>query len=204
MIPVTQLVAQCAPFVAPTTMAAIIKVESGGRALVILDNATGRDYSPSSVPQGVSTIDRLLAEGHRQLDVGIAQVDTKNFVAYSLTPATALNACTNIRVGAKILQAAYKQAVVAYGPGQVALYHAFEAYNSGRLNDDPAYANKILQAAGIPVMVRGNGRLVYHHVHHFHNPFTVYWQPPVQGAAPIKVDTHFHDSVSGLAATVRW
>jgi type IV secretion system protein VirB1 len=184
-------------------MAAIIKVESGGRALVILDNATGRDYNPSSVPQGVSTIDRLLAEGHRQLDVGIAQVDSENFSTYGLTPATALNACTNIRVGAKILQAAYKQAVVVYGPGQVALYHAFEAYNSGRLNDDPAYANKILQAAGIPVMVQGNGRLAYHHVRHFHNPFTVYWQPP-KAATPIKVDTHFHDSGSGLAATVRW
>ena len=201
--PVTQLAQQCAPFVAPSTMAAIIKVESGGRALVILDNTTGRDDDPRSVPQGVATIDRLLAMGHRQLDVGIAQVDTENFSTYHLTPATALNACTNIRVGARILQAAYKQAVAAYGPGQVALSHAFEAYNSGRLNDDPAYANKILAAAGIPVMVQGNGSLAYHHVRHFHNPFTVYWKPQ-KGATPIKVDTHYRGSVSGLAATVRW
>ena len=203
MIPVAQLVHQCAPFVAPTTMAAIVTVESGGRALVILDNATGRDYNPQDVQQGVQTIDHLLAMGHRQLDVGISQVDTENFAAYGLTPATALNACTNIGVGARILQAAYKQAVAAYGPGQVALYHAFEAYNSGRLNDDPAYANKILAAAGIPVMVQGNGSLAYHHVRHFHNPFTVYWKPQ-KGATPIKVDTHYRGSVSGLAATVRW
>lgn len=198
-----QLVAQCAPFVAPSTMSAIVQVESGGRALVILDNATGRDYNPSSIAQGVATIDRLLAEGHRQLDVGIAQVDTENFAAYGLTPATALNACTNIRVGARILQAAYKQAVVAYGPGQVALFHAFEAYNSGRLNDDPSYANKILAAAGIPVQVQGDGSLAYHHVRRFHNPFTVYWEP-VKGAAAVKVDNQYRGSVSGLAATVRW
>ncbi|MHB1641986.1 MAG: lytic transglycosylase domain-containing protein [Acidithiobacillus sp.] len=203
VIPVTQLAAQCAPFVAPSTMASIVQVESGGRVLVILDNATGRDYNPPSVSQGVATINRLLAMGHRQLDVGIAQVDTENFAAYRLTPATALNACTNIRAGARILQAAYKQAVAAYGPGQVALYHAFEAYNSGRLNDDPAYANKILAAAGIPVQVQGNGSLVYHHVRHFHNPFTIYWKTP-KSATPIKVDTHYRGSVSGLSATVRW
>ncbi|MHB1659527.1 MAG: lysozyme family protein, partial [Acidithiobacillus sp.] len=97
VLPVAQLARQCAPFVAPSTMAAIVQVESGGRALVILDNATGRDYNPQNVPQGAALIDRLLAEGHRQLDVGIAQVDTENFAAYHLTPATALNACANIR-----------------------------------------------------------------------------------------------------------
>ena len=203
MIPVTQLVQQCAPFVAPSTMAAIVHVESGGRALVILDNATGRDYNPASVQQGVGIINHLLDIGHKQLDVGIAQVDTENFAAYRLTPASALNACTNLRVGARILQAAYKQAVAVYGPGQVALYHAFEAYNSGRLNDDPAYANKILAAAGIPVMVQGDGALAYHHVRHFHNPFTVYWHTQ-KGAAPIKIDTQYTGSVSGLSATVRW
>jgi len=49
MLPVAQLVHQCAPFVAPSTMAAIVQVESGGRALVILDNTTGRDYNPPTV-----------------------------------------------------------------------------------------------------------------------------------------------------------
>ena len=201
MIPVAQLVAQCAPFVAPSTMSAIVQVESGGRALVILDNATGRDYNPQTVQQGVATIDRLLAEGHRQLDVGIAQVDTENFATYGLTPATALNACTNIRVGANILEAAYRQSAAAYGPGQVALFHAFEAYNSGRLIGDPRYADKILAAAGIPVVVQGGGGMAYHHVRHFHDPFTVYWTTP-KNAAPIQVDTHYKPP--GLAGTITW
>lgn len=200
MIPVAQLARQCAPFVAPSTMSAIVQVESGGQALVILDNTTGRDYRPSSVAQGVATIDRLLAEGHKQLDVGIAQVDTENFASYGLTPATALNACTNIRVGARILEAAYRQSAATYGPGQVALFHAFEAYNSGRLIGDPGYADKILAAAGIPVMVQGGGGLVYRHVRHFHNPFTVYWKP-VKGT-PIKVDTHYKPPP--LSGTITW
>ncbi len=201
MVPVAQLARQCAPFVAPTTMAAIVKVESGGRPLVILDNATRRDYNPASVQQGVRVIDRLLAEGHRQLDVGIAQVDTENFAAYRLTPATALNACTNIRVGAKILEAAYRQSAVTYGPGQTALYHAFEAYNSGRLIGDPGYANKILSAAGIPVMVQGGGALVYRPIPatQYHNPFTVYWKT---SKMPYTVDTRYKSP--SLAGTVTW
>lgn len=203
MLSVDALAAQCAPFVAPSTMSAIVRVESSGRSLVILDNATGRDYYPASVDQGVAIINRLLAMGHRQLDVGIAQVDTENFAAYHLTPATALNACTNLRVGARILQAAYEQSMRVYGPGQVALYHAFEAYNSGRLVGDPGYANKILSAAGIPVQVQGNGQLVYHPVSHYKNPFTVYWTTPKK-AAPIKVDNQYRGSASGLSATVHW
>ena len=182
-------------------MSAIVQVESGGRALVILDNTTGRDYNPSSIAQGVATIDRLLAEGHRQLDVGIAQVDTENFAAYGLTPTTALDACTNIRAGAKILEAAYRQSAGTYGPGQVALFHAFEAYNSGRLIGDPGYADKILAAAGIPVVVQGGGGMAYHHVRHFHDPFTVYWKP-VKGAAAVRVNTHYKPP--GLAGTVTW
>ncbi|MHB8201908.1 lytic transglycosylase domain-containing protein [Acidithiobacillus sp.] len=198
--PVAQLVRQCAPFVAPSTLSAIVRVESGGRPLVILDNATGRDYNPQSVAQGVQIILHLLSIGHRQLDVGIAQVDTENFAHYGLTPATALNACDNIRVGAKILEAAYQQSMTTYGPGQTALYHAFEAYNSGRLISDPGYANKVLAAAGVPVMVQGNGHLAYHHLRHFRDPFTIYWKTPK--TVPYPVDTHYRES--GLAGTIMW
>ncbi|MDA8114497.1 MAG: lytic transglycosylase domain-containing protein [Acidithiobacillus sp.] len=198
--PVAQLVRQCAPFVAPSTLSAIVRVESGGRPLAILDNATGRDYHPQSVQQGVQIINHLLSIGHRQLDVGIAQVDTENFTAYGLTPATALNACENIRVGAKILEAAYRQSAATYGQGQTALYHAFEAYNSGRLIGDPSYANKILAAAGVPVVVQGNGHLAYHHLRHFRNPFTVFWKTLKN--APYPVDTQYRGS--GLAGTITW
>lgn len=201
MLSVAQLAAQCAPFVAPKTMTAIVKVESGGNALVLLDNATGRDYYPQSVQQGVAIIRHLLSIGHTQIDVGIAQVDTENFAAYGLTPTTALNACDNIRVGAEILEAAYKQSVATYGPGQVALFHAFEAYNSGRLIGDPAYADKILSAAGIPVMVQHSGTLVYHHVKNYYQPFVLHWTTP-KSAKPFKVDTHYQPQ--NIIGSVHW
>lgn len=104
----------------------------------------------------------LIAAWH-QVDVGIAQVDTENFTAYGLSPANAFDACTNLRAGSEILTADYRRAVATYGPGQIALYHAFEAYNSGRLPGDAGYANRILSAAGIPVKVGITGGLSYRH-----------------------------------------
>lgn len=203
MIPVQQLVAQCAPFVAPSTMAAIVRVESGGNPLVILDNTTGRDYYPQTVQQGAAIIRHLLSIGHTQIDVGIAQVDTENFAAYGLTPSAALNACTNLRAGARILQDAYKMSAATYGPGQTALYHAFEAYNSGRLIGDPAYANHVLAAAGVPVFVGSNGRIQYQHRQNYH-PFILYWKDArgVNKPEPYHVDSHYR--LRSLTGAVAW
>lgn len=200
MIPVTQLAQQCAPFVAPTTMAAIVHVESGGNPLAMWNNTTNQRVLPNSLAQAQAYLARAMAAG-QQVDVGIAQVDTENFPAYGMNINNVFDACTNLRVGAKILEAAYRQAVAHFGPGQTALFHAFEAYNSGRLWGDSSYANKILAAAGVPVMVQGGGSLVYHHVRHFHNPFTVYWTPP-KNAVPVRVDTHYQPP--GMTGTITW
>ncbi|MBU2834221.1 lytic transglycosylase domain-containing protein [Acidithiobacillus thiooxidans] len=198
MIPVTQLVTQCAPFVAPSTMTAIVRVESGGNPLVILDNTTGQNYYPRSAAQGAAIIRHLLSIGHSQIDVGIAQVDTENFAAYGLTPTTALNACTNIRAGARILQKDYQRAIATYGPGQAALYHAFEAYNSGRLVGDPGYADKILAAAGVPVFVQGNGHIRYRYRQNYH-PFVLHWKDTSKS---IPINTHYR--LPNLTGAVVW
>ena len=152
MIPVASLAAQCATMVAPSTMAAIVQHESGGNPLAMWDNTTGRRYLPSTAQQAVLILRRLLAEGH-QVDVGIAQVDSENFQHYGLTVRSAFNACTNIHAGGEILQAAWFQAKHAGLHGQTALFHAFEAYNSGGITGDGGYARAIYRAAGIPTYV---------------------------------------------------
>jgi type IV secretion system protein VirB1 len=146
MISIAQLSAECAPMVAPSTMAAIVRVESGGNPLAMWNNSTRSMVIPGNLSQAVRYLRQAMAAGQR-VDVGLAQVDTENFAAYGLTPASAFDACVNLRAGAEILSADYRQAKVVYGPGQVALYHAFEAYNSGRLSGDSRYANQILSAA---------------------------------------------------------
>ena len=152
MITVQDLAAQCAPMVAPSTMAAVVQHESGGNPLAMWDNTGGRRYLPTSVHQAVQILRRLLAAGH-QVDVGIAQVDTENFQHYGLTVRSAFNACTNIHVGGEILKTAWFQAKHAGLHGQTALFHAFEAYNSGGIYGDAGYAQAIYAAAGIPAVV---------------------------------------------------
>ncbi|WP_312283643.1 lytic transglycosylase domain-containing protein [Candidatus Igneacidithiobacillus taiwanensis] len=152
MIPVSTLVQQCAPEIAPATMTAIVRVESGGNPWVLWDNTANRGYHPKSRQEALRILRILLAAGH-QVDVGIAQVDSENFAQYHLTPKTALNACRNLQAGAQILQADWQQALSRGMTGQAALYHAFEAYNSGHLFGDSVYAKRVLGAAGSPVFL---------------------------------------------------
>ncbi|MBU2754991.1 lytic transglycosylase domain-containing protein [Acidithiobacillus sp. CV18-2] len=179
----TTLAQQCAPQVAPSTLAAIVQMESGGNPWVLWDNTAHRGYHPQTRKGAERILRVLMAEGH-QVDVGIAQVDTVNFAAYGLRPATAFDACTNLRVGAEILAADYRQATTTYGPGQTALYHAFEAYNSGRLHGDSGYANRILTAAGVPVRVSVAGALSWRHRSNAPMVFVETWGTTKPGSAP--------------------
>nr|WP_226827656.1 lytic transglycosylase domain-containing protein [Igneacidithiobacillus copahuensis] len=153
----SSLLNQCAPEVAPATMTAIVRVESGGNPLAMWNNTTKQRVLPSTLQQAQAYLRQAMARGQR-VDVGLAQVDTENFAAYGLSPANAFNACTNLRVGGQILSADYFRAVSLFGPGQVALFHAFEAYNSGTLWGDSSYANQILSVAGALIQVSAIGK----------------------------------------------
>ncbi len=179
MIPFPVLAKQCAPMVATQTMAAIVKVESGGDPLAMWDNTAKREYRPATVTQAQKILSALMAAGHK-VDVGIGQVDTENFAAYGLNLSNVFNACTNLHVAGEILQTNYLGAEMTYGPGQVALYHAFEGYNSGKLVGDSVYANKVLHAAGLPVQVGSDGGLRYAVRQHPVNPFPMLGWPGIK------------------------
>ena len=149
MLPLHQLLTECAPTVAPSTMAAIVRVESGGNPLAMWNNSTRSMIGPGNRAQAIQYLRQAIAAGQK-VDVGIAQVDTENFAAFGLTPGTAFNTCANLRAGSEILRMDWQQALASGYWGQKALYHAFEAYNSGRLWGDAQYANRILGAAGAP------------------------------------------------------
>jgi type IV secretion system protein VirB1 len=142
------LIRQCAPAVAPSTMAAIVQVESGGDPLVIGDNTTRRSYYPYDRASAESLARRLLDAGHL-LDVGIAQIDSMNFASFGVTVHTIFDPCINLSVGARILSGDYTFAAQRYGDGQVALRHAIGMYNTGRLNAGASYIARVLDAAEI-------------------------------------------------------
>src|SRR5579863_9636497 len=96
------LIRHCAPAVAPSTMAAIVRVESGGDPLAIGDNTTRRSYYPQDRATAERLARRLLDAGHL-LDVGIAQIDSMNFAGFGLSLHTIFDPCINVSVGARIL-----------------------------------------------------------------------------------------------------
>lgn len=141
------LVAHCAPSVAPSTMTAIVQVESGGDPLAIGDNTTRRSYFPRDRANAEILARRLLGAGHL-LDVGIAQIDSMNFAGFGLSLNSFFDPCINLSVGAKILSDDYAFAARRFGDGQLALRHAIGMYNTGHLNGGARYIARVLAAAG--------------------------------------------------------
>jgi len=143
------LMAHCAPAVAPSTMTAIVQVESGGNPLAIGDNTAGRSYYPRDRATAERLARRLLDAGHL-LDLGIAQIDSMNFAGFGVTAHTIFDPCINLSIGAKILSDDYVFAARRYRDAQVALRHAIGMYNTGRLNAGARYIARVVAAAAIP------------------------------------------------------
>ncbi|VTU46191.1 Type IV secretion system protein virB1 (plasmid) [Variovorax sp. SRS16] len=133
---VAALVARCAPTVAPSTMQAILRVESGFKPHVIgylVRSPQGKfnlSRQPRSKEEAIAWATWMHANGYR-FDAGPAQVNSSNFERYGLTPASAFEPCQNIGAGGAILTSEYLRAVRKFGPGQYALRAAISSYNSG-------------------------------------------------------------------------
>jgi type IV secretion system protein VirB1 len=153
------LIQHCAPAVAPSTMTAIVRVESGGNPLAIGDNTTRRSYYPPDRATAERLARRLLDAGHL-LDLGIAQIDSMNFAGFGVTAHTIFDPCINLNVGARILNDDYAFAAQRYGDGQIALRHAIGMYNTGRLNAGAHYIARVLAAAGIQEDHSGGPRVI--------------------------------------------
>jgi type IV secretion system protein VirB1 len=142
------LMPHCAPTVAPSTMTAIVQVESGGNPLAIGDNTARRSYYPHDRAGAERLARRLLNAGHL-LDLGIAQIDSMNFAGFGVTTHAIFDPCINLSIGAKILSDDYVFAARRYRDAQVALRHAIGMYNTGRLNAGARYIARVVAAAEI-------------------------------------------------------
>jgi type IV secretion system protein VirB1 len=126
---VIQLAAACAPAVAPETIAAIARTESGFDPLAIGDNTTARTYAPASKSEAIGLAVELTAEGH-SLDLGFMQVNSANLQSLHLSIADAFDPCRSIEAGARILTAAFAGGVTPAAM-QAALRVALSRYNTG-------------------------------------------------------------------------
>ena len=99
------LAAVCAPDVAPETLAAIAKVESGMNTLAIHVNGPG-SYATEAASVNVAIVraSALLRTG-RSIDLGLMQINSRNLGWLGLSVEDAFDPCRNIAAGARVLTA---------------------------------------------------------------------------------------------------
>lgn len=147
------LAQECAPTVAPQTMAAIVNVESSYNpyAIGVVGGRLARQ--PKTREEAVATAKQLASDGWN-FSVGVAQVNRYNLPKYQVSYDQAFDACTNLRVGSKILEDCYVRAAKQTTEPQAALHAAFSCYYSGNFKPDvigaPSYVQKVLASAGVP------------------------------------------------------
>lgn len=129
----------CAVNVAPATMEAVIRVESGGNPLALnVNHLPGPQPHASTVTEAADLARRYIADGYT-VDIGIAQINSRNLAALGYSVEDALDPCRGISGGAAILSADYARAVQQFGEGQKALQAALRAYNTGSFYRGDAY-----------------------------------------------------------------
>lgn len=137
-----ELLMMCAPAVDPITMAAVIKQESGGRPWVIYNNTTKKSAAFDSKGTAVAAAVAAIDHGD-SIDMGLAQINSRNLPALGLSVDQVFDPCTNIAAGAAILAAGFQRTGSLTG--------ALSTYNTGRPDSKIGadYALKVYGQAGV-------------------------------------------------------
>ena len=141
------LALQCAPAVAPETLLSVVQVESGFNPLAIGVNGAPRTTVTASSPQDAVAQARGLMAAGRNLDLGLAQINSRNLGWLGLTIEDAFDPCRNLAAAARVLQAGYSP--TADLGEQPALLRAISRYNTGdaRRGFANGYVSKVTTAA---------------------------------------------------------
>ncbi|MCO5966130.1 type IV secretion system lytic transglycosylase VirB1 [Sinorhizobium meliloti] len=142
-----RLARECAPRVDPSTLAAVAKVESGFDPLAGHDNNTGESLHWNDQTQARQSVKARL-EAQHSVDVGLMQINSKNFSALNLTIENAFQPCMSLVAAAHLLESRYAGGDTAAAK-QLALRQAISAYNTGDLTRGFAngYVQKVESAA---------------------------------------------------------
>ena len=149
------LASECAPWVAPQTLEAIVKTESHFKPLAIGVNGGARlQRQPENREEAVVTAQWLLDNGYN-IDLGLGQVNSANLSKTGLTIEDAFDPCKNLAAAGTIFGWNYQDASRLY-PGDQALYAALSAYNTGSFSDGitNGYVQKVLNNMSTPAAAK--------------------------------------------------
>jgi type IV secretion system protein VirB1 len=165
------LIHQCAPDLAPVTIAAIVQLESGGNPFLLHDNTTKKTFRPTNATESAKLAIALIKLGH-SVDIGLAQINSKNLPALGLKVEDALDPCTNLHAAQSVLKTAWEQS------GHD-LRGALAAYNTGKTNSGIGvrYSAQVFSKAGVKVPEIPGGKMPPWVNHPGWNPSTL---PPIR------------------------
>ena len=123
------LASQCAPNVAPQTVAAIVQTESRGHPWALNVNGARQPRTPNSAADAAAIAKRYVAAGY-SVDLGLGQINSRNMRKLGLTWETVFDPCTNIAALGRILSENYRAMADGRHP-QTALRLALSMYNTG-------------------------------------------------------------------------
>jgi type IV secretion system protein VirB1 len=144
------LAAACAPQIAPQTLLALARVESGLDPLAIgVNGAGGRALRPADRNAATAQATALIGAG-RNIDLGLAQINSRNLGKLGLSVAEAFDPCLNLSASARVLQTSYRLAAPLAGAEQARLRMALSFYNTGGATRGLAngFVAKVVAAAG--------------------------------------------------------
>jgi type IV secretion system protein VirB1 len=144
------LTKECAPMVAPQTMAAVVKTESQFQPWTIGINGNVKlTRQPNSKAEAIATAQSLIAQGYN-IDMGLGQINSANLDRIGLSIESIFEPCTNLAASAAILQANYQSATKKVQGEQPALHAALSAYNTGTFTKGfkNGYVQKVVKNAG--------------------------------------------------------
>jgi len=143
------LAAQCAPSIAPETLLSVVHVESRFNPLAIGVNGAPRVMvNAATKGEAVIRATALIAAGH-SVDLGLAQINSKNLRWLGLSIADAFDPCANLAAAARVLQDGYARSDANRIGQQAAVQTALSFYNTGRPDRGFAngYVGKVTRAA---------------------------------------------------------
>lgn len=150
------LAQQCASQVSPSTMAAIVRTESGFNPYAIGVVHGRLTRQPENEAEAVATV-RALDAGGWNFSVGLAQVNRANWPAYGLNEQSAFDPCRNLAAGSAILQGCFELArqarARASNDPQSALRASLSCYASGDFSTGyrTGYVQRVLgNASALP------------------------------------------------------
>jgi type IV secretion system protein VirB1 len=89
-----------------------------------------RSYSFRSKSQAIAKANALIAEG-RSIDLGVAQISSRNLGPLGLTVADAFDPCRNLRAASTIIDSGYAKALNSGPEHRSLLQSAYSIYNTG-------------------------------------------------------------------------